>query len=435
MSIPISRRKLLASAATGVSSAWLLSACTTGSSGGNSGGSGGPVTLTFLSHYGDEPMKSGLSSMVNEWNKQNPNIQVKQQTVSFDDLLTTLNVRQTGGRGADVLSSYALWGGQLAANGVLATPPDDVTSAIKADYAKAAVDIVTGGDGTLFGYPTEFNTYALYYNKKILAGAGVTPPTTWQELEDVANKTLKKDAKGNYKVVGLSLIQGGDNQTAHPYLSLLNSAGGKFLNSDGKSAMGQEAVQAMQLESRLSKSGASTQSIAPLSTFPTGGVAMAIQAGWWVGTLKSQMKGKYAAEVGVVPVPGPRAGQKGSLAYGFFMGVNAGSKHQAEAWKFLTWLNSHKTTNKVSGMGAFMGDNGLIPPRLADAKIIGPKLQKDDSNLKPLYDAASYALAESNTANAYEAKTALHNSLTKIQVNGADPQQTFDDLVKTINSE
>lgn len=434
MSMPISRRRLLATAATGASSALLLGACTTGNSG--KGDAGGPVTLTFLSHYGDEPMKSGLSAMVAEWNKANPNIQVKQQTVTFDDLLTTLNVRQTGGRGADVLSSYALWGGQLAANGVLATPPGDVAAAIKSEYAKAAVDIVTAGDGALFGYPTEFTTYALYYNKKILADAGVTsPPSTWKELEDVANKTMKKDASGNYKVVGLSLIQDGDNQTAHPFLSLLNSAGGKFLDGKGKSAMGPEAVRAMQLESRLCKSGASTQSIKPTATFPTGGVAMAIQAGWWVGSLKAQMKSKYAPTVGVAPVPGPQAGQKGSLAYGFFMGVNAGSKHQAEAWKFLTWLNSHETADKVSGMGAFLGDNGLIPPRTADAKIIGPKLQKHDSNLVPLYDAASFALAESNTANAYEAKTALHNSLTKIQVNGADPQKTFDDLVKTINSE
>jgi multiple sugar transport system substrate-binding protein len=67
----------------------ILSAC--GGTGG-SGSDNGKVTLTFLSHYGDEPLKSGISKLIDEWNSSHPDIQVKQQTVSFDDLLTTLNV-------------------------------------------------------------------------------------------------------------------------------------------------------------------------------------------------------------------------------------------------------------------------------------------------------------------------------------------------------
>src|SRR5690606_22800584 len=89
-----------------------VSACTIG---GSSQEQSGPVTLTFLNHYGNDPMKGGISKLINQWNKEHPDIQVKQQVVNFDDLLTTLNVRQVGGRGADVVSSYALWGGQLAA--------------------------------------------------------------------------------------------------------------------------------------------------------------------------------------------------------------------------------------------------------------------------------------------------------------------------------
>ena len=70
--------------------------------GGDSGGGGGKVELTLLSHYSDGPSKDGLDKMISEWNKDKPNMQVKAQVVKFDDLLTTLTVRQTGGRGADV---------------------------------------------------------------------------------------------------------------------------------------------------------------------------------------------------------------------------------------------------------------------------------------------------------------------------------------------
>jgi multiple sugar transport system substrate-binding protein len=378
-------------------------------------------------------MKGGITKLIKQWNKENPKIQVKQQTVQFDDLLTTLNVRQTGGRGADILSSYALWGGQLAGNGVLAKPPADVVSDIKENYSSAASAAVTGGDGQVFGYPTEFNTYVLYYNKKILADAGFDhAPQTWAELKDAANKTTAKDGSGNYKVVGLSLIQDGDNQTAHPFLSLLDSVDGKFLKDDGSSALNGKAKDVMDLESDLAKSGATTTSIMPTKAFPTGGVAMAIQASWWIGSLKNQMKDNYS-DVATAPIPGEKAGQHGSLAYAFFTGVNAGSKHKTEAWKFLTWLNSHKDKDGVTGMGHFLASNGLIPPRKTDAEILGPDDIANDPNLKPIYEAADYAMAESNAANAYKAKTSLHNALNEILVNHANVDETYKSLVAEIN--
>ncbi|PDQ36518.1 MAG: ABC transporter substrate-binding protein [Candidatus Lumbricidophila eiseniae] len=428
---PFGRHNRLTTVALVASAAALtLSACSVS---GGSGSTGGKVTLTFLSHYGQEPLKSGLTKLIDQWNSTHPDIQVKQQTVSFDDLLTTLNVRQTGGKGADILSSYALWGGQLAATGVLDKPSVDVASDIKNNYSQAAADAVTGDTGQVFGYPTEFNTYVLYYNKKILADAGYNkPPTNWAQLKEIAEKTTAKDSSGNYQIEGLSLIQDGDNQTAHPFLSLLDAAGGKLLDAKGNSALDAKAMSVMQLESELAKSGVTTTSIMPTKTFPSNRVAMAIQASWWIGSLKEQMKEDYA-NVGTAPVPGPEAGEKGSLAYAFFTGVNSGSKHKKEGWEFLTWLNSAKNKEGVTEMGDFLAGNGLIPPRKADAAILGPKLQAKDANLTPIYDAASYAMAESNAANAYKAKTSLHNSLNEILVNKAPVDQIFKSLASEIN--
>lgn len=396
----------------------------------------GVVTLTFLSHYGSEPFKSGFGDLVSEWNKDNPDIQVKMQTVDFGDLLTTLNVRQSGGQGADIVSSYALWGGQLLANKVLAAPPDDVAADISQNYSKAAVDAVTTGDGQVLGYPTEFNTYVLFYNKKLLAGAGFAQaPTDWDSLLNAAKATTKKDSSGNYLVQGLSVIQDGDNHTVHPFLSLLDAAGGSFLNPDGSSAMDATAQKTMQLESELATSGATDTSILPTKAFGSGGVAMAIQAGWWVGSLKQELGDAYSETVGTAPVPGPKAGDVGSLAYSFFTGVNSGSKHQKEAWKFLTWLNTHQTSAGTTALGDFLASQGLIPPRTSDADALGPKYLAADPNLAPIYDAAAYAMAESNAANAYEAKTATNNSLTDILVNKAPVPQTLQALNTEIDGQ
>jgi multiple sugar transport system substrate-binding protein len=408
----------------------LVTGAACGGSGSEDGSGGGKVQLTLLSHYGSDPAKAGLDKMLDQWNKENPDIQVKSEVVKFDDLLTTLTVRQTGGRGADIVSAYGLWGGQLQKANVLAKVPDDVARSINASYSPAALGAVTTS-GSLLGYPTELNTYALFYNKKILAAAGVTkPPATWAELEATAKKVATRDAKGNVQVEGLSLIQDGDNKSAHPFLSLLDSAGGKFLGSDGKAEFDNEQGKAaLKLEADLAAAKATDPSISPTKQFRSGGVAMAIQAGWWIGSLKTQMADKYA-DVGVVPVPGPTAGSKGSLAYGFFMGVNQRSKHADEAWKFLAWLNDHENDNGVTGMGQYLADMGLIPPRTADAATLKKSLS--DPNLAPIYDAATYAMPEPNMPGAYEAKTALHNSIMTVLVDGKSPDEALANAAKAV---
>jgi multiple sugar transport system substrate-binding protein len=399
--------------------------------GGDSGGGGSKVELTLLSHYSDGPSKDGLDKMISEWNKDNPNIQVKAQVVKFDDLLTTLTVRQTGGRGADIVSAYGLWGGQLMKANVVAKVPDEIAAKIKSSYSPAALGAVTTGD-TLLGYPTELNTYVLFYNKKILAAAGITkPPSTWAELADAARKTVKRDAKGNIQVEGLSLIQDGDNKSVHPFLSLLDSAGGKFLGPDGTPQFdNDQGKAALKFESDLAAAKSSNTSISPTKQFRSGGVAMAIQAGWWIGSLKTQMKDKYS-DVGVAAIPGPTAGSKGSLAYGFFMGVNQRSKHPEEAWKFLTWMNEHKASEgDVTEVGKWLADQGLIPPRTADQAEYKKSLS--DPNLAPIYDAATYAMAEPNQPGAYEAKTALHNAIMGVLADGKSPDDALAQAAKAV---
>ncbi|TDO46530.1 multiple sugar transport system substrate-binding protein [Kribbella sp. VKM Ac-2571] len=403
-----------------------------GGGGGEAGGSGDKVELTLLSHYSDGPSKEGLDKMIQQWNKENPKVQVKAQVVKFDDLLTTMTVRQTGGRGADIVSAYGLWGGQLMKANVVAKVPDDIATKIKAEYSPAALGAVTTGD-TLLGYPTELNTYVLFYNKKILAAAGISkPPTTWAELADAAKKTVQRDAKGNIQVEGLSLIQDGDNKSVHPFLSLLDAAGGKFLGPDGTAQFDNaEGKAALKFEADLAAAKATNPSIMPTKQFRSGGVAMAIQAGWWIGSLKTQMKDKYSSDVGVTAIPGPTAGSKGSLAYGFFMGVNQRSKHADDAWKFLTWMNEHKAADgQVTETGKWLADQGLIPPRTADQAAYKQSLS--DPNLAPIYDAATYAMAEPNQPGAYEAKTALHNAIMGVLADGKNPDDALAQAAKAV---
>ncbi|HEY6738828.1 MAG TPA: ABC transporter substrate-binding protein, partial [Actinopolymorphaceae bacterium] len=402
MKFPAVRRVVVAVAALAVA----LSACSTG----GSGESDGKVTLTMLTHYGNDPLKSGLQKIVDEWNKKNPDIQVKTQAVKYEDLLQTITVRQTGGKAPDIIQAYSLWGGQLARSRVLADVPADIAKDIESNYSKSAVGSVTVDDKVV-GYPTEVQTYALYYNKKLLADAGVTvPPKTWAELEQTAAKATERDSKGNIQVAGFGLMSGWDSAVVHPFLSLLNAAGGSYLSEDGKKAAfdSEAGKAALTLEKKLIDAKSADPAINVLNGFTSGKVAMTINAGWWIGSLKTAMKDEYE-NVGVVPIPGPTADAKGSLAYGYFAGVNAKSRHQEAAWKFLKWMNAEKGKDGATRMGSFQFSVGTIPGRVSDAKALEGTI--DDPNYEPFVEALEYAMPEPNPANGQAMKTSLQKSI------------------------
>lgn len=381
-----------------------------GCSTGGSSDDGGKVKLTLLTHYGNDPLKSGLQAMVDEWNKKNPNIQITTQAVTYDDLLQTITVRQTGGKAPDIIQAYSLWGGQLERAQVLADAPSDVAQDVKANYSASAVGAATV-DGKIVGYPTEVQTYALFYNKKLLADAGITqPPTTWDELKQDAAKATQRDSSGNLRVAGFGLTSGWDSAVVHPFLTLLQSAGGEFLSKDGSKATFDSAAgtSALTLEKSLIDAKSADPAMNVLTGFPSGKVAMTINAGWWIGSLKTAMKDNYA-NVGVVPVPGPTAGKKGSLAYGYFMGVNNKSRHQDAAWKFLTWMNAQKTDKGTTRMGAFQYSVGTIPGRPADSKVLAAS--NKDPNYQPFIDALEYAMPEPNGPSGQKIKTDLQKSI------------------------
>ncbi|KIL38534.1 hypothetical protein SD70_25765 [Gordoniibacillus kamchatkensis] len=150
-----------------------------------------PVELTLLSHYVGNN-ETALKPYIDQWNKENPNIQIKLTPVDFGELLKTIMTKQSAGQGADIMHVYTLWGGQLAKNKVLADAPANIVDDIKKNYPPAAVKGASL-NGKVFGYPTEVQTYGLFYNKKLLKDAGFdSPPKTWDEMLNMAKKNREE---------------------------------------------------------------------------------------------------------------------------------------------------------------------------------------------------------------------------------------------------
>jgi multiple sugar transport system substrate-binding protein len=85
--------------------------------------------------------------------------------------------------------------------------------------------------GTVYAVPVDGGDYAVFYNKKLFAEAGITStPTTWGQLAADSKKISKNGVYGYY-------VNFGEGESAsYPWESLLWAAGGQFLNANDTKA-------------------------------------------------------------------------------------------------------------------------------------------------------------------------------------------------------
>jgi multiple sugar transport system substrate-binding protein len=170
-----------------------------------------------------------FDSMVEKFNKDNPNITVKTTTMEWADFYTKLPIAVKSNSGPDVAVMHMDQVSTQAAQGAL-TPLDGVATDLglkEADFAEA---VWAGGlyQEARYGIPLDVHMHALYYNKGVLEAAGIdpeTPPTTGAELE--ANlETLKEQG-----VQGMWIDSSGWMRTW--FVALNAQFGGQLFSDDG----------------------------------------------------------------------------------------------------------------------------------------------------------------------------------------------------------
>src|SRR5262249_49880468 len=176
---------------------------------------------------------------------------------------------------------------------------------VKANWPQSVIDAASVA-GKVYGYPNEIDLYALNYNKRLFAEAGIAaPPKTWDEFLADAQKLTKPGQQG------FGLINSWAAGVAHPFVSLLASTGGA-LAAAGKPALdSKNATETFGLIEKLIKSKASDPTMGTadanttgpfLDNFVSGKTAMIIMANWWEGALKAGMGDKFA-DIATAPIP------------------------------------------------------------------------------------------------------------------------------------
>ncbi|HZY01171.1 MAG TPA: sugar ABC transporter substrate-binding protein [Dermatophilaceae bacterium] len=310
------------------------------------------LRVTLANHVWTDTIKSKLP----EFEKQT-GLKVELSQYGEDQLSDQYNVKLNAGTNEiDVMMYRPLQEGKLfAKNGYLA----DLTADVKTnkewgwtDFQSGPV-VATTSKGKVVGVPIITEQEVLYYRKDLLKKAGLEVPKTMDELLAAA-KAIKAQNPG---VAGF-VARTGKSASVTQFSSFLYSFGGDFIDENGKSGVASDAAKKAYafyggLIHNYGPANVSTDMSWPeaMAIFSQGKAGLYTEADSLYKNATDPVKSKVAGTVGFAPMP---AGAKGSKAYNvpsWALGVNAASKNQANAWKFIEWATSKNMTLEIQKAG------------------------------------------------------------------------------------
>ncbi len=326
------------------------------------------VNLVLMGWSSSPSENERLQKIVDDWNAANPDIQVTLNQVPDYD--TTLQKSLAGGEPPDVfyVDSFRFLdlvrAEALMPIGEKLTDIDDFYPALRNAFT---------ANGQFYCPPKDFSTLALQINTEMFEAAGLSAPTTWEEMRAAAEKLTKDGVFG--VVVPADFAR---------WIAFLYGAGGS-VTDDAFTKMtinSPEAEAAMEFYTGLYLDGfAKTPADLGVGwsgeAFGKGLVAMAFEGNWIEPYLKDQFPDLKHKAVELPAGPGGKA----TMAFTVCYAVPMKAKNPDAAIKFVDYLTG------AEGMKAWT-DLGLAMPTRASLREGWLELFP---NLEPYLNGAEYA--------------------------------------------
>jgi multiple sugar transport system substrate-binding protein len=338
-----------------------------GSSGASQGKSANVVHLTWWTMWSGSTLKI-LDQMVAKFNQTHPGIQVTTTNIPSDASSSTAKVLSSiaAGDPPDVFTEWWPEIGSFAAKGDL----DSMEPYLKGTYAgfkKWEYPVAVQGGSynkKLYAAPFSLNSWALYYNKPLLAKYGITsPPTTLAQL-DADQAKLWQTSGGRVSQLG---FYPDTNENGFQFYTTFFGATNCIKNGKYDFASCPAAQKEMnwiasydkysytQVESLQTALG---QVAGGQTDIWTAGKSGFVLSGPWEGaqdvpTGNPSLKGNF----GVVPFPGT-VGTSSTIGQGNFNIIPKGSKHPKQAFEFIAWLAGYHNEKYIASIDP---SGGWIP--------------------------------------------------------------------------
>jgi len=384
--------------------------------------------LVWLTHWTEPGEVAYWDAVIAKYQELHPDIIIQRDQVEFEALYQTIMMRHAAGEDPDIIHQHAMWIPTFAnwRTNILSVPPTapiDIQQFVKDNWTPATVNGSTYKD-IVWGTPTEFNSWALVYNKVViqnrineLTGDDRTflqgvydkleadDPLSWDLTETSelvrAAKLLTKWEAGRITQTGFCpFVEGMPEEQRFQFLSMLYSNGGEYVDLSVPEALfdSTSGYQIMQLYHDLGYVIDTNTTQAGLQTVYN---PMNIPDYWWqawvdetIGliilptwmTYVRDAMGDKFSHLGIAPIPiGPSGTESRSMTYNWVNTVTqrAANEGRAQAaWNFLYWLNTPKDKESINVAGpkpglrpigdqvSYMGDyliyDSIVPSRTDD---------------------------------------------------------------------
>ncbi|MET8946783.1 sugar ABC transporter substrate-binding protein [Streptomyces sp. NPDC004542] len=338
--------RVAAVGAVTLSLALAASACGGGSPTGG-GSNDSPKTLTYWASNQGASIPVDKKVLQPELDKfaRRTGIKVKLEVVPWSDLLNRILTATTSGQGPDVLNIGNTWSASLQATGALL--PWDAGNFGKIGGKDRFVDSALGSTGAAgqdpAAVPLYSMAYALYYNKKIFADAGIAkPPATWDELVADGRK-IRAKGKAVLGAEGANLAE-----NIHHVFVFAKQHGADFFTADGKPdftddgvvAAVQQYVGLMAKDKVIPAGDAEYAQNQSVSDFAKGKLAMLL---WQSASANLTSQGMNEDDYGIAPVPVPSGTpgtgtQVNSMVAGINLAVFKNTDNLDGAMKFVKFM-------------------------------------------------------------------------------------------------
>jgi multiple sugar transport system substrate-binding protein len=292
--------------------------------------------------------EADVRAMTAGFETANPGIKVNLEFVPYEGLRDKTLLAQGSG-GYDVVLFDVIWPAEFATNHVLMDVTDRITPEMNNGIFPGAWTTVEY-QGRRYGLPWILDTKYLFYNKDIMAKAGISePPKTWDELAQDA-KIIKDKGVLDTPIVW-SWAQA--EAAICDYATLVDAYGGKFLDDNGKPAFQTEGgLKALQYMVQTVKDGITNPNSKEFleedvrRIFQNGEAAFALNWTYMYNLANDPKESKVAGQVGVVPAPGVAGISTASAVNGSMgLGITTTSQHPDESWKYIVHMTSQPVQN------------------------------------------------------------------------------------------
>jgi multiple sugar transport system substrate-binding protein len=331
------------------------------------------VTINALFMSQAAYSEADVRSMIADFEAANPGIKVNPEFVASEALHDKLVASASAGSGGYDVALYDVpYLAEFASKGFL----QDVTARVPAEVNDQVFDgawATATFEDKKWGMPWILDTKYLFYNKEMLAKAGISePPKTFEELREQAQKI--KDAG----IVEFPIV--GDWAQAETvicdYGTLMAAYQANFFEGGEPAFDSPNSLKAVQYMKDALDAGL----VNPSSTeyfeedvrkvFSAGEAAFALNWAYMFNLANNEgPETKIAGQVGIAPAPGAEGGAANAAINGSMgLGIPTNASNPDAAWKLITFMTSQPVQNKYAKLSLPIWKSSYDDPAVSEGQ-------------------------------------------------------------------